>query len=385
MSTVDELHPKAIDLAEQAFSLQKKGDNINAKKLFLEALKFEQQAALLLSPTQESEPSRSILFRSAASLAFKGGDYESADWLIANGLSGYPPSEIKEELKNLYDDVNFMRHLSAKGIELSNREWLMTLSGNDISYGKTNAELLMTRVEKVTTLYYRTVERLLKLPYRVKGSVNPEIKEKYGLYISALLPGSFAVAFQVGKPYLQISLFPDIEPKEPINPEIVIDEVMSCFEILESINPDELKERIVDKTYYENFVGLAKQIAPDGDKVKLVGFTVKRNGSEKPVALRKSKKQLQQTPDTSLLEDSDKDKNSAKVYTGILMHAHSPRIRKFGTVKLLDASSGEEQTIRVPIALMKDIVQPYYEENVKILVLEKKGKYYLEEIELLTI
>jgi len=110
MSTVDELHLKAIDLAEQAFSLQKKGDNINAKKLFLEALKFEQQAALLLSPTQESEPSRSILFRSAASLAFKGGDYESADWLIANGLSGYPPSEIKEELKNLKKFLNHFKN-----------------------------------------------------------------------------------------------------------------------------------------------------------------------------------------------------------------------------------------------------------------------------------
>ena len=234
MPTVDELHPKAIDLADEAFRLQNKGDDKKAKKLFLEALEFEQKAAFLLPPIQESEPSRSILFRSASSLAHNGGDYETADWLIANGLSGFPPSEIKEELKNLYEDVNFMRHLRAKGVELSSRKWLMTIYGNATSYGKTSAELLMTRVDKVTSIYYRTVERLLKLPYRAKGGVSAEIKDKYTLYISALLPGSFSVAFQVGKPDPQILLFPELEPKEPIDPELIVDEVMSCFEITAS-------------------------------------------------------------------------------------------------------------------------------------------------------
>ena len=167
----------------------------------------------------------------------------------------------------------------------------------------------MTRVDKVTSLYYRTVERLLKLPYRVKGGVNPEIKEKYGLYISALLPSSFAIAFQVGKPDPQILLFPEIEPRELLNPEIVIDEVMSCFKILESNNPGELKEKFDDQTYYENFTGLAKQIAPDGDKVKLVSFTVKRDVNEKPIALRKSKQQLQQVTDLALVKESDREKS----------------------------------------------------------------------------
>jgi len=350
MSTIDELHPKAMDIAEQAFHLRSKGREEEAKRLFLEALEIEQQAAFLLPLTQESEPSRSILFR--------------------------------RELKNLYEDVNFMRHLSARGIELSSREWLMTIYGDAISYGKATTEILMTRVDRITALYYRTVERLFKLPYRIKGGVNPEIKEKYELYISALLPSSFAVTFQVGIPDPQIPLFPELEPREPIKPELVIDEVMSCFEILESTNPGDLKEKIKDETYYENFIGLAKQIAPDGEKVKFVGFTVKKNGIEKPIALRKSKKQLQETSDLILREESIDEKLIKKSYTGILMHAHSPRIRKFGTVQLIDSSTGEVQSIHVPIALMKDVVQPYYEENVIVLVSEKKGKNYLEEIDL---
>ena len=102
MITVNDLHPKAMDLAEMAFWHRHKGEEERAKSLFVEALKLEKQAALLLPNTREAEPSRSILFRSAASLAYNAGDYEAADWLIANGLAGFPPPEIKEELKNLY-------------------------------------------------------------------------------------------------------------------------------------------------------------------------------------------------------------------------------------------------------------------------------------------
>ncbi|MFZ5518702.1 MAG: hypothetical protein ACOY90_18880 [Candidatus Zhuqueibacterota bacterium] len=382
MSTVDELHPIAIDLAEQAFLFRRKGNENKAKELFLEALKIEQQAAFLLPPIQESEPSRSILFRSASSIAYNAGNYEKADWLISNGLAGFPPIEIKEELKNLYEDVNFMRHLNLKGVELSKRDWLMTISGNATSYGSTAADLLMTRVDKLSLLYYRTVERLLKLPYRTTGGVSSEIKEKYGLYINAFLPGSFAVSFQVGKPDPQLPLFPNSDPKVPIDPETIIDELLNCFKILESNHPSDLIENFDDKTYYDNFIGLAKQIAPDGDKVKLVGFNVSRDGKEHPIALRKNQKQLRETSELTTEKIKSDESIPSKSLIGILMHANTPRRKKFGTVKLTETSSGQIFTIRVPISLMKDVVQPFYEEKVSIIVTEKKGKMYLEEIEI---
>ncbi len=103
--TMNDLHPQAMDLAEQAFWHQRKGENEKARPLFLEALALEQQAAALLAATPETEPSRSILYRSAASLAFHAGAYETADWLIAKGLAGSPPPEIREELVALADDV----------------------------------------------------------------------------------------------------------------------------------------------------------------------------------------------------------------------------------------------------------------------------------------
>src|SRR4030042_4403078 len=206
MSTGDEFHPKAIDLAETAFRYRRRGDDGNAKKYFLAALQLEMQAAHLLPPSKDSEPSRSILFRSAASLAYNGGDYETANRLIAFALSGYPPAEIEEELKNLYEDINFMRHLSARGIVLEDEQWLMTLAGNAISYGKTMADIFLYRVERLSTIFYRTVERLLKLPYRTSAGVSKELKEQYCLFINAFLPRSFGVSLQMGPPNPQICL-----------------------------------------------------------------------------------------------------------------------------------------------------------------------------------
>lgn len=379
MTTVNDLHPQAMDLAEMAFWHRRKGDGEKAIYFFRNALKLEKEAALLLPATQDSEPSRSILFRSAASLAYNAGDYETADWLIANGLAGFPPPEIKEELKNLYEDVNFNRHLSASGVLLNENEWRMAISGNATAYGLAQVDHLMFRVERVTTLFYRTLERLLGKPYRTNSGVSKEIKESYSLYVKAFVPSSFAVSFQFGRPHPQLSLLPDDEPAKFIDPESVVDEVMDCLQILDSPKPEKLKEKIEDKTYYENFIGLAKQIAPDGDKIQLVGFTSIRGGKEKPVALRKSRQALREATQQAGKNTTNGDAPQPNAYKGILKYASSPA-RKYGIVKLNEAETGAVHEIRVPIALMKDVVQPYYEETVNVITRTEKGKLYLEEV-----
>jgi hypothetical protein len=381
MQTIKEIHDKAMNLAEDAFHAQKSGREADAIRLFAEAVELEQEAANSLPLSEESEPTRSILFRSAASLAFNSKNYEVADRLIARGLSGFPPPEIMEELKNLYEDVNFMRHLSAKGLLIDPNQWLMTISGDATRYGGTAAEYLLVRVEKITTLFYRTTERLLKFPYRASGGVNKTIKDAYGLYINAFAPSSFAVSFQIGRPDPQTTLFPELKEAKQIEPTEIVDEIMSCYEIFEGKEPLKLKDKFKDEDYYQNFVGLAKQIAPDGNNVKLVGFTTIREGREKSVALRKSRKELRDSIKSIEGETEHEDKVSVQ-HTGILMQANTPLVGKFGTVKLIEMETKEKHMIKVPIPIMKDVVQPFYEELVTIQGYEKDGKIILEEINL---
>jgi len=112
MLTVDDLHKKAMDLAEAGFLAHKKGQLEQAKIWFQKALELEKQAANLLSQNQNAEPTRTILYRSAAALAYHSEQYDLADELIMKGISDYSPPEIKQELKELAKKVTFQRHLN---------------------------------------------------------------------------------------------------------------------------------------------------------------------------------------------------------------------------------------------------------------------------------
>jgi hypothetical protein len=59
----------------------------------------------LLENALDYEPTRSVLYRSAATLARDCHDYGEAKRLIQKGLMGRPPDDIAEELKELLDLV----------------------------------------------------------------------------------------------------------------------------------------------------------------------------------------------------------------------------------------------------------------------------------------
>ena len=70
----------------------------------------------------DAEPSRSILHRSAATLAVDCGEFKAAERLIATALSGNPPEEIAEELKDLFIQINLRPYLERNGINIDNEK-----------------------------------------------------------------------------------------------------------------------------------------------------------------------------------------------------------------------------------------------------------------------
>ncbi len=99
--TVNNLHTRAMDVAETAFLHRFRGNDTAAHELFVEAYHLEKEAALQLEHQYEAEPTRSVLFRSAASLALNAGNFEEAERMIFKGLLGDPPTEIADEMRDL--------------------------------------------------------------------------------------------------------------------------------------------------------------------------------------------------------------------------------------------------------------------------------------------
>lgn len=107
---IDELHKKAMDLADQAFYDKKEQRLENAQSKYLIAFEYEKAAATLLINQYDQEPTRSVLFRSAASLLLNlpypnSEHFRQAEKMLAHGLSGNPPEEIAEELRAIWREV----------------------------------------------------------------------------------------------------------------------------------------------------------------------------------------------------------------------------------------------------------------------------------------
>lgn len=111
-----EIHEKAMMLSQEAFMASLKGDVQATLDLYKKAYNFEKQAALSLLEKENLEPTRSVLFRSAAALAKKSQQYREAEKMIALGLAGNPPDDIATELRLLFDDIKkqYLPNKSAK-------------------------------------------------------------------------------------------------------------------------------------------------------------------------------------------------------------------------------------------------------------------------------
>nr|VFJ47770.1 MAG: hypothetical protein BECKDK2373C_GA0170839_101925 [Candidatus Kentron sp. DK] len=105
MKEAAKLHREAMDYADAAEEERIRGNKDKSLSLARLALDKETQAANLVADSDALEPTRSVLHRSAASLALECGEYRLAEKLIGRALSGEPPDEITEELRELYSHV----------------------------------------------------------------------------------------------------------------------------------------------------------------------------------------------------------------------------------------------------------------------------------------
>ncbi|HKI30612.1 MAG TPA: hypothetical protein VKA46_01875 [Gemmataceae bacterium] len=102
-----DLHHEAMRFVDEAGDLRRKGDAEGSDERLRRAFDLERQAAELSASDLTLEPTRSVLHRSAATLAWQCGEYREAERLITTALSGNPPADVAEELRDLLLRVYF--------------------------------------------------------------------------------------------------------------------------------------------------------------------------------------------------------------------------------------------------------------------------------------
>ena len=98
-------HKTAMRLVDKARQFAFEGESKRADKTYRQAMTFEKKSALAAKKENIGEPSVSILFRSAASIALQVQEWEDAKNLAAEGLTKMTPADIAKELRSILKRV----------------------------------------------------------------------------------------------------------------------------------------------------------------------------------------------------------------------------------------------------------------------------------------
>lgn len=352
MSDVRGQHRDAMRFAERAKVARIGGHDEEAVGLTRRAFELEREAAQSLLASFDVEPTRSVLFRSAATLALECGELEEARRLAFQGLAGFPPTEIADEIHEIVEESEFQRHLATRGVKLQPDEFQMSLVGPMVSKGLAPITAVLTRAESMKNLVFRTGERIGGMEYRSRGRRRQAIERDYEVFLSAPRAGSFTFSVHIGQPE-QLSI-PGLAKAE-----VVVQELFDCLDLLESKPAEHLRERIGNEAYYANFVSLARRIGPDGDSVRWVGLSSVRGAESRHV-------ELKTTSESSMISDVTTGKvegttEETKV-RGVLRWADATKDAE--TVLVIDAE-GRSHRVRIPPGV-DDIVKPHWLDEVVI-------------------
>jgi hypothetical protein len=103
MPSPRQLHLEAMDVMDAALADER--DVQRTLDLLQKALQLEMAAADYLAADYASEPTRSLLFRGASSIALRVQDVPTAKRYAEAGLAGKAPGELKDELNGLYEQI----------------------------------------------------------------------------------------------------------------------------------------------------------------------------------------------------------------------------------------------------------------------------------------
>lgn len=367
---IREIHNEAMYKAELGDIQKHQGNFENAQILYAEAYELEKSAATVALNNQKGEPTTSILLKSAAALAMRCNLNRDAEKLIGLALSGDPPRDIAEELRNMLEIVNFNRHLDLKGVVLQEDEVQLVIAGKGVGYGYAKSEDILDRIDTFQKLAIRTIERKAGRTFRKSGQISGELKNVCKSYISA--PQAASMAFRMKFGSLANTTLAGFSSFEE-----VIEDINDNIELISNGDLLSLKKNISDESYFNNFIGLTKQLAPDGDSINLFGITSILRGKERRVQLTSHKtvissiiKQIENTDE----EIGHQKENKRESIIGVLSAADN-----LGKVRIT-TKDGTKKMIIVPDGL-SDIVKTYWEEEVAVIYKNEGRKKILLDID----
>lgn len=245
-------------LAESAHTSLRLGNVDEAHKLFGEAARLEAEAFRAIP---DSKPrTKGILAVSAASLWYKSSNVAAAEAFSHEALQSEDlPSFARQELREILQSIWNEHAQQEAAVSFAEGQVIVSVKGGEVVTGGAPLDLILSKVQIVQNLFYRTVEYINNQPLRRKGPPAKEIQDRYRPWIFQSVPGSYQFAVAVQKPD-QHDLFPGdlVEPGSLTTKFLEI--VQACSE-----SPDEKLPQVVSNPEYRStFLKMTRSLAPSG-------------------------------------------------------------------------------------------------------------------------
>jgi hypothetical protein len=273
-----EHHSESEKLAAEAGLAARAGDCKGAEDLYAQAARAEVRA---LHELGSSKPRTfGITGVSGVALWYKARRYEEAQRL-AHRLLGTAtlPAFAIEQLQVLLQTIWSEQIRARAGIRFSRGEVLVSVKGGQVVSGGAPLDLIVSKVETIESLFYRTAEFLGGFPHRTRGPAPPGVQQRCRPWLFQAAPASYQFAVAVEEP-AQGELF---GPPGP--PSDAIAQTFLTILRASAEDPDETLVSVVpDPSYRATFLKLARNLAPTGKSFS--ALEVRSPADPIPVTLR---------------------------------------------------------------------------------------------------
>ncbi|MDG2989935.1 hypothetical protein L3556_03150 [Candidatus Synechococcus calcipolaris G9] len=321
---------------------------------------------------------------SAVSLYYRAKEFALAKRIAHKWLATeFLPSFAIDDLEDLLQVIRYEESRAKSGIQFIEGEVLVSVSGGEILYGAAPLELILHKVERIRSIFYRTTEFLLEKPHRTRGLPSQDVKDQCDPWLFQAPAGSYQFEVRVRRPRNFEQLILD----GIVDPELRVEQITKKFlEIVRATTQDpegELIEVVPQEDYRETFLKLTRELAPPASGKSFDQMEIKSASDidSQPVVLR---------PDTR-----EAIKNVLKKPEMIFQEVPEHKIRQLrGTLRGLQLDkdwielniNGKTETI-YEAKEIDDVIGPMVDRRVVVEVLERSDrpvdkKYSLRDIQL---
>jgi hypothetical protein len=366
-------HDKSEQISGAAEAALRAGDKAHAIELYRQAAEWENRALNELDSTKIR--TLAVTYVSAASLWYKAQEYKMAEQAAYRGLAvGNLPLFAIDQLKDIIQTIWNTQRLIESGVQFTEGSVIFSISGGQVVYGGAPLDLILTKVDQVSKIYYRVVEMRLKKPLRKRGYPEPIIRDQFRPWLFQAPPGSYQFAVRIEKPQ-QMPLFPDGMPEVTEIAETFLSIVKASVEDPTGV----LMDIVPDNGYRDTFLKLTKNLIPTGKTFETLEIRPVDLPGTKPIMIRPVHREAISEAIRLNQPERTKDIKGQRHLRGILRGLQLDD--DWIEIDLVP----EGKTIRIHDTgdIVDDVIGPMVNQTVIVDVVEKKpGKYFFIDIQL---